>query len=509
MLYTVLALSTLFLAAAEEDGHAHGDEEDGHAHGHGGQLCGCAQYEADHPFKIDCSDKATINAAIDALIPLTPSKAECEKVDADGVMYNQVNFFIMQAHHDYCDHDTLPTGAEKYFHDWESHCLNCAIKRNYETTLKDCPAVTCSDHSILDAAHFTLVNNCEPAAGGDGHAHRRLWAQERRARRLEEDAHAHGAAGGDPWGGEGIFPTAGADSLTLRLQKVGDEGAKAYPDDYMTIMVAPIDADEAAEGRAGIVHMHTDAGANPGANWPADGSNSTADANGACTGLVSCTGSNDAACTMTPGTTCYTLTLDQANAESYYKIDPTGIAHIVMFAEHLPVEFEDTAHYLVDTVGMGTDAEVDVEPSAQKPDPAGKCCESQIDMFEATADSVKATIGAFKSVVAYHDLCGHDELPDMVEKDFHDYEANCAAHFCNAVEKGVDQLACPSPPSPPPAPTPMAPPVDVGLEVGVVVGVAVAGGVVAIVLAACICFMYVREKSGKAIFTNLDAKPGV
>ena len=94
-------------------------EGDGHAHGDGGEPCGCAQYEADHPFKIDCSDKATINAAIDRLKKLTPSKAECEKV-VDGVMTNQVDFFIMQAHHDYCDHDTLRTGDEKIFHDWES-----------------------------------------------------------------------------------------------------------------------------------------------------------------------------------------------------------------------------------------------------------------------------------------------------------------------------------------------------------------------------------------------------
>ena len=72
----------------------------------------------------------------------------------DGVMTNQVDFFIMQAHHDYCDHDTLRTGDEKIFHDWESFCLNCVIKREHDDKLKDCPAVACSDHSILDAAHF-------------------------------------------------------------------------------------------------------------------------------------------------------------------------------------------------------------------------------------------------------------------------------------------------------------------------------------------------------------------
>ena len=70
-----------------------------------------------------------------------------------------------------------------------------------------------------------------------------------------EDAHGHGAGGGDPWEWEGIFPTGSANSLTFRLQKVGEEGAKAYPDDFMTIMVAKIDADEAAEGRAGILDV--------------------------------------------------------------------------------------------------------------------------------------------------------------------------------------------------------------------------------------------------------------
>jgi hypothetical protein len=45
-----------------------------------------------------------------------------------------------------------------------------------------------------------------------------------------------------------------------------------------------------------------------------------------------------------------------------------------------------------------------------------------------------------------------------------------------------------------------------------VIGIAVGAGVALILLGACICFMYVREKSGKPVFTNLDAKstaPGV
>mgnify|MGYP001494806516 CR=1 FL=1 len=45
----MLAIQSIVLGAAD--------------HGHEAQLCGCAQYEPDHPFTIDCTDVATINAA--------------------------------------------------------------------------------------------------------------------------------------------------------------------------------------------------------------------------------------------------------------------------------------------------------------------------------------------------------------------------------------------------------------------------------------------------------------
>eukprot|EP01049_Picozoa_sp_SAG25_P022576 SAG25_NODE_9086_length_388_cov_4.553633_1_plen_55_part_01 len=30
----------------------------GHGHGHGKEVCACAAKEADHPFSLDCKDKA-------------------------------------------------------------------------------------------------------------------------------------------------------------------------------------------------------------------------------------------------------------------------------------------------------------------------------------------------------------------------------------------------------------------------------------------------------------------
>ena len=51
---------------------------------------------------------------------------------------------------------------------------------------------------------------------------------------------------------------------------------------------------------------------------------------------------------MTPGATCYRSPSTRLSP-SRTQDQRGGIAHIVMFAEHLPVEFEDTAHYLVNT----------------------------------------------------------------------------------------------------------------------------------------------------------------
>ena len=55
--------------------------------------------------------------------------------------------------------------------------------------------------------------------------------------------------------------------------------------------------------------------------------------------------------------------------------------------------------------------------------------------------------GAWRQVVAYHDECDHDIVPEYIEVGFHDYEASCEDHFCNLVEAGIDQTVCSPPPS--------------------------------------------------------------
>ena len=61
-------------------------------------------------------------------------------------------------------------------------------------------------------------------------------------------------------------------------------------------------------------------------------------------------------------TTCYKLTFNTDTFESMYKIDTTGVNYLAVFAEHFPVEFESTTHYLMDKDG------VEVEPLHEYPE---------------------------------------------------------------------------------------------------------------------------------------------
>ena len=60
---------------------------------------------------------------------------------------------------------------------------------------------------------------------------------------------------------------------------------------------------------------------------------------------------------MSPSlSSCYKLNFDNTTYQSMYEIDVTGVNFISIFAEHFPVEFEDTTHYLRSPDGT------DIEP---------------------------------------------------------------------------------------------------------------------------------------------------
>jgi UTP--glucose-1-phosphate uridylyltransferase len=58
---------------------------------------------------------------------------------------------------------------------------------------------------------------------------------------------------------------------------------------------------------------------------------------------------------------CYQLHFNQDLWQSLYTIDTSGVSAVAFFAEHVPTEFESTAHYLKDSTGE------DIEPLAEVP----------------------------------------------------------------------------------------------------------------------------------------------
>jgi len=114
-----------------------------------------------------------------------------------------------------------------------------------------------------------------------------------------------------------------------------------------------------------------------------------------------------------------------------------------------------------------------------------------------------AQIGAWKSVVAYHDLCAPSDVPEYVELDFHNYEQACEDYFCNAVGPNYSGDTCPSPPSPPP---PVAgAETKKELSTGAIAGIAIACAV-AVLACMLICVLIVKEQAGTPVFAKMDVK---
>mmetsp|Transcript_62264 Transcript_62264/g.139044 ORF Transcript_62264/g.139044 Transcript_62264/m.139044 type:complete len:470 (+) Transcript_62264:67-1476(+) len=66
--------------------------------------------------------------------------------------------------------------------------------------------------------------------------------------------------------------------------------------------------------------------------------------------------------TVSPsGNACHRLVFDQSSWQTLFKVDATGVSCMAFFAEHVPTEFERTAHYLKDDEGT------DIEPLDELP----------------------------------------------------------------------------------------------------------------------------------------------
>lgn len=123
-----------------------------------GGSCACEAEELG--YKIDCSDTATMLAALDFLnangCGSNCSSEECEK-----------NYYIVQAHHDFCPEADIPEAIEDGFHDFDEVCTQCGITRSFVEGAPDCPAANCADTSGNDAYTALVENGCNADCASD------------------------------------------------------------------------------------------------------------------------------------------------------------------------------------------------------------------------------------------------------------------------------------------------------------------------------------------------------
>lgn len=142
--------------ADDHHDHDHKEEKKEDAHGH--HKCACEARE--QGWKIDCVDKAAMQAAQDHL--------NKEENHCDEKNKCTKEFLILQAHHDHCPHDSVPTGAEKLIHQVEKAYTSCEIPRQFNKDFSACPAVKCTDKAGFEAAAKALKdNNCTTSCKSD------------------------------------------------------------------------------------------------------------------------------------------------------------------------------------------------------------------------------------------------------------------------------------------------------------------------------------------------------
>lgn len=134
----------------------------GHSHGHGNTFEGkCVCQAQAHGWKLDCSNKAKIEQSVANL----EANVKCKAKNPPQEPCID-NYYLMQAHHDHCLHNQLPMGIEKKLHDYEHFYSDCYIKRQFNPSLKACPAVVCTNAQAMTTAIATLqtANKCNTKA---------------------------------------------------------------------------------------------------------------------------------------------------------------------------------------------------------------------------------------------------------------------------------------------------------------------------------------------------------
>lgn len=175
---------------------------------------------------------------------------------------------------------------------------------------------------------------------------------------------------------------------------------------------------------------------------------------------------------IAPEGSCYELQVGN-DADSFYPMNTNGLASILVFAEHVPIEFERDMHYFQEVITLA-----DVEPVAQEggdghdhshahdhgDKPSCACVAAEygfsidctataamldsLSILKATGCSTDCSSDtcqeAWYIVQIHHDYCDPRVVPPNVNTDFHDFDEVCTS--CDINRRFVEGAsACPTP----------------------------------------------------------------
>jgi hypothetical protein len=175
---------------------------------------------------------------------------------------------------------------------------------------------------------------------------------------------------------------------------------------------------------------------------------------------------------ITTAGSCYTLETGSADT-SLYTMDTTGLAGLLVYAQHVPTEFERDQHYFKDSAGTDIETVEETEGGGHGDGHGGAdlsiglscACAAAEYGFAMDCSAATAMIDAYNLLKAngcaadcssdiclknwllvqtHHDFCPTDIVPSDIEDGFHDFDETCKACDIARIEtEGAP--ACPVP----------------------------------------------------------------
>merc|ERR1712137_128166 len=121
-----------------------------------GELCSCIAYEEN--FEIGCYQ---VNF-IESLEFLEDNCASSCTQDC------QEHYYIVQAHHDYCNSFEISKDVQKRFHVFLGLCEACEISKKWNERYPACPDVDCGDTQSAVSALNYIQNLCQEECESEG-----------------------------------------------------------------------------------------------------------------------------------------------------------------------------------------------------------------------------------------------------------------------------------------------------------------------------------------------------